>query len=348
MARKTALPAADDLFELRAVHQVATTGSFSAAARALGVTVSTATRAVQRLEARLGVALFRRSTHGLSLTESGRRYAGHVAQVLAAEDTVRDEIAAATDARRGTLRLTVPVWVAEHMLPAVVARFAADHPGVRLDVHASDDLRDVVTDAYDLAIRLGPLPDSSLRARRLVLFHRIACAAPSLLAAHPRLHDPQQLAALPCLLYGNGTQPVVWSFRHRRGASRQVEVGGPLRSNNLELLIRLAIAGVGFTRLPDWALAPALASGALVRILPAWSEAPPRGTAALWAVHADDPGRDRLRRAFLGALMAEVENPTAERGPTGPSSTPAMRADRTSDDAAAARHLAISPDRRSR
>lgn len=307
MVRKTALPAADDLFELRVVHQVATTGSFSAAARALGVTVSTATRAVQRLEARLGVALFRRSTHGLSLTESGRRYAAHVAQVLTAEDAVRDEIAATRDARGGTLRITVPVWVAEHMLPAVAARFAAAHPGVRLDVHASDDLRDVVTDAYDLAIRLGPLPDSSLRARRLVGFQRIACAAPTLLAALPPLRDPRQLAALPCLLYGNGTQPVVWSFRHRRGTARQVEVGGPLRSNNLELLIRLAIDGLGFTRLPDWALAPALAGGDLVRILPGWSEAPPRGAPALWAVHADDPGRDRLRRAFLSELLEAVE-----------------------------------------
>lgn len=305
MARKTALPGADDLVELRALHQVASTGSFSAAARALGVTVSTATRAVRRLEARLGVALFRRSTHGLSLTESGRRYAAHVARVLDAEDAVRDEIAAAKDARRGTLRVTVPVVVAEQVLPAAVARFAAAHPGVRLDVHASDDLRDVVTDAFDLAIRLGPLPDSSLRARRLIDFQRVACAAPALLAAHP-LRDPRQLAALPCLLYGNGNQPVSWRFRHRRGATRAVAVSGPLRSNNIELLIRLAIAGLGFARLPDWTVAPALASGVLVRILPGWSEAPPRGTAALWAVHADDPGKDRLRRVFLAALLEAV------------------------------------------
>lgn len=307
MASKTALPAADDLFDLRAVHQVASTGSFSAAARALGVTVSTATRAVQRLEARLGVALFRRSTHGLSLTESGRRYAAHVAAVLAAEDAVRDEIAAAKDARRGTLRITVPVYVAERVLPPVLVRFAAAHPDVRVDVHASDDRRDVVTDAYDLAIRLGPLPDSSLRARRLIGFERVVCAAPALLAGRPRLRDPRELARLPCLLYGNGSQPIAWSFRHRRGATRTVVVHGPLRSNNLELLVRLAIDGLGIARLPDWALAPALASGALVRILPDWREAPPRGVPALWAVHAADPGKDRLRRAFLAALMEAVE-----------------------------------------
>ncbi|MBX3024110.1 LysR family transcriptional regulator [bacterium] len=306
MASKTALPAADDLFELRVVHQVASSGSFSAAARALGVTVSTATRAVQRLEARLGVALFRRSTHGLSLTEAGRRYAAHVAQVLAAEDAVRDEIAAAKDARRGTLRVTVPVFVAEQVLPRVVRRFVAAHPGVQLDVHASDDFRDVITDAYDLAIRLGPLPDSSLRARRLVGFQRVICAAPAWLAAHGAPRDPGRLAAVPCLLYGSGSQRVTWSLRHRRGVVRTVEVAGPVRSNNLELLVRLAVDGLGITRLPDWAVRDALASGALARVLPAWSEAPPRGAPALWAVHADDPGKDRLRRAFLAALLNAV------------------------------------------
>lgn len=319
MARKTALPAADDLVELRAAHEVATRGSFSAAARALGVTVSSATRAVQRLEARLGVALFRRSTHGLSLTESGRRYAAHAAALLAAEDAVREEIAAARDARRGALRITVPVWVAEHVLPDVVARFVADHPGVTLDVHAGDDRRDVVTDAYDLAIRLGPLPDSSLRARRLVQFHRLACAAPAFVAAHPPLRDPRQLAALPCLLYGTGSQPTTWRFRHRRGATRQVEVRGPLRSNNLELLLQLAIAGLGVARLPDWAVAEALAAGSLARVLPAWSEAPQPGVAGLWAVHAADPGKDRLRRAFLAALLAAVDERNARaRWPGGP------------------------------
>jgi DNA-binding transcriptional LysR family regulator len=307
MVRKTALPAADDLLELRAVHEVATRGSFSAAARALGVTVSTATRAVQRLEARLGVALFRRSTHGLSQTEAGRRYAAHVAQVLAAEDAVRDEIAAAKDARRGTLRVTVPVYVAERVLPRVVPLFARAHPGVHLDLHASDDLRDVVTGAYDLAIRLGPLPDSTLRASRLVTFQRLVCAAPALLAAHGAPRDPSRLAALPCLRYGNGSQPVVWHFRNRRGATRRVAVDGPLRTNNLELLVQQAIDGLGIVRLPDWVARAPLTSGALVRILPGWSESPPRGEAALWAVHAADPGTDRLRRAFLVVLRSVVE-----------------------------------------
>jgi len=307
MGRKTELPpvAMEELFALRAVQQVAAARSFSAAARTLGVAVSSVTRAVQRVERSLGARLFRRSTHGLSPTEAGRAYAAHVAQWLTAEDAVRAQIGAARGARAGTLRVTVPVFVAEHVLPDVVRRFAAAHPAVHLDVHASDDTRDVVTDAFDLAIRLGPLRDSTLRTRRVASFRRVVCAAPVFVERHGPLRDPTRLAALPCLLYGSGVSPITWSFRNRRGATRTVAVQGPLRSNNLDLLVTLAAAGAGVARLPDWAVRAPLAAGRLVALLRGWSEAPPGDQPSLWAVHAADPGKDALRRAFL-ALLAEA------------------------------------------
>lgn len=296
---------AEDLLELRALHHVAATQSFSAAARALGVDVSTVTRAVQRVEARLGLGLFLRSTHGLSPTEAGRTYTAHVARWLAEEDEVRDGLAAAVDARRGTLRITVPVFVAERVLPPVVVRFNAEHPDVRLDVHASDDYRDLVTDAFDLGIRMGPLPDSTLRARRLLSFQRTFCAAPAFVKRHGAPHAPEDLGKLPCLLYGNGARPVVWTLRNGRGATRRIEVSGPLRSNNLELLIALAEEGLGATWLPTWAVSASLTAGRLVPILPSWSREP-RGGPALWAVHPADPGKDRLRRAFIATLIETV------------------------------------------
>jgi DNA-binding transcriptional LysR family regulator len=310
MMRKTVLPAAadkgDDLLELRAVHHVAATLSFSAAARALGVNVSTVTRAVQRVEARLGLRLFLRSTHGLSPTEAGRAYATHVARWLAEEDEIRDGLAAAVDARRGTLRITVPVFVAERVLPPVVVRFAAEHPGARLDVHASDDFRDLVTDAFDLAIRMGPLRDSTLRARRLVGFRRVVCASAAFVERHGAPREPSAVGRLPCLLYGNGARPVVWTFRNGRGATRRVEVSGPVRSNNLELLVTLAEDGLGAARLPIWAVRASLAGGRLLPILRSWSHEPARDGPALWAVHASDPGKDRLRRAFLTILIDTI------------------------------------------
>ncbi|RIK98041.1 MAG: LysR family transcriptional regulator [Proteobacteria bacterium] len=293
---------ADALFELRALARVAESGSMSAAARALGVQVSTVTRAVQRVEERLGVHLFVRSTHGVAATEAGRAYAAHVAHWLAAEDALRDELAAMRGAGRGTLRVTMPVFVAERILPAVAARFLREQPDARLDVHASDDVRDVVREAFDLAIRMGPLPDSTLRGRRVASFRRVVCAAPALLAAHRAPREPAALAELPCLLYGSGASAVAWTFRKATGERARVEVHGPVRSNNLELLVALAEAGLGVAWLPDWAVRESIARGRLARLLAAWSHEPERARPALYAVHAADPGKERLRRSFLAAL----------------------------------------------
>jgi len=306
MARKTELTEPqrlpDDLLELRAASRVAETGSFSAAARALGVQVSTVTRAVQRIEQRLGARLFRRSTHGLSATEAGRVYAAHAARWLAEEDAVRERLKLARDAGRGTLRVTVPVFVAEHVFPQVAARFLRAQPDASLDVHASDDFRDVVKDGFDLAIRLGPLGDSTLRCRRVVRFTRVLCAAPSFLAARRALRHPRDLADVPCLVYGSSSAPPVWKLRRASGESVRVAVHGPVRSNNLELLTVLATEGLGVTRLPDWAVRDALADGRLVEVLRAWRHESERDRGALYAVHPADPGKDRLRRALLAAL----------------------------------------------
>jgi DNA-binding transcriptional LysR family regulator len=294
--------AGDDLLSLRAVARVADTRSFSAAARAMGVQVSTVTRAVARLEGRLGTTLFLRSTHGLAPTEAGRAYVAHVARWLAEEDALRDRIATMRDTGGGTLRVTVPVFVAQQVLPAVVLRFHRDHPDAVLDVHASDDTRDVVREAFDLAIRLGPLPDSTLRGRRLVSFRRISCASPRFLERHGTPRNPRALAALPCVLYGSGAAAIQWAFRRTTGARVRVEVRGPFRSNNLDLLVTLAEAGLGVARLPDWAARAALSSGRLVEVLPTWAHERERDRPALYALHAADPGKDRLRRAFLATL----------------------------------------------
>jgi len=308
MERKTELTGAhrqaDDLFHLRAVSRVAETGSFSAAARVLGVQVSTVTRAVQRVEQRLGARIFRRSTHGLSTTEAGRLYAAHAARWLAEEDALRDRLRIARDAGRGTLRVTVPVFVAERVLPRVIPRFARAQPDAALDVHASDDVRDVVRDGFDLAIRLGPLADSTLRCRRVVGFGRTICAAPSFLARRGVPKHRRALAALPCLTYGSGAAPVTWTLRRASGEVQRITVHGPVRSNNLELLAALAVSGRGVTRLADWAVRDALRDGRLVEVLPAWRHEREAERGALYAVHPADPGKERLRNAFLSALEA--------------------------------------------
>lgn len=318
----------DDLIALRAVERVASTASFSAAARALGVQVSTVTRAVQRVEQRLGARLFRRSTHGVSPTEAGRAYAEHAARWLAAEDELRDAIGAARGAGRGALRVTLPVFVAEHVLPDVTERFLAAAPEAALDVHASDDFRDLVKDGFDLAIRLGPLTDSTLRCRRVVCFSRVVCASPELLAKIGAPRTPATLANAPCLIYGGGAGPVTWTLRRASGEAARIVVQGRVRSNNLALLTELALRGHGVTRLPEWAVRDALRDRRLVRVLPAWQHERDADRGALYAVHPDDPGKERLRSTFLQALEAVVaawprRGSRSVRGPLAPVHGPA-------------------------
>lgn len=131
---------------------------------------------------------------------------------------------------------------------------------------------------------------------------RVVCAAPSFLASHGAPRDPRALADLPCLIYGTGAAAIAWSFRKPSGARARVEVRGPVRSNNLELLVALAEAGHGVARLPDWAVRESIAAERLVPLLAAWAHEPERERPALYALHPADPGKDRLRRSFLAAL----------------------------------------------
>jgi DNA-binding transcriptional LysR family regulator len=273
--------------ERRVLVQAADSGSFTRAARVLGVTVSTVTRVVERVERAVGARLFVRTAGGARPTEAGVVYLAHARAVLRGEAEAREAI----DANKvGTLRVSVPVFVAEHVLPGVVPAFLAAHPGSRLDVHASDDYVDLAGGAYDLAIRRGPLPDSTLRMQRLAEYASIAVASPSLFGRRRPAH-PSELATVPALAYGAGPGRVDWPFR--RGAERAVVSVLPVvRTNNVDLLADLARAGEGVAVIPDWALGPGL-----VRLVEPWSI---RG--ALQAVFPDDPAKARLRRTFLSEI----------------------------------------------
>jgi DNA-binding transcriptional LysR family regulator len=314
--RKTALPeaenaalelpgeaTADDLLVSRAIVRLAEVGSFSAAARTLGVSVSAITRAVQRHEQRLGVALFLRSTHGLSPTVAGKRYAEHLERWLTEEDGMRATLNAQKRAESGALRITVPVFVAEQLLIETLRRFAECYPQVSVDVHASDDLRDLIKEGFDLAIRMGPLTPSNLRTRAVAGFRRWVVAAPSLLEQHGTPSDPTALRRLPCLIHGSGPQEQKWEFWSRDGELVEVPIAAQLRTNNLELLRQMCCTGMGVSRLPDGVVASAIERGTLVQLFPEFTCTPCDTRPTMYAVHAKDPGKDRLRDAFVLTLQ---------------------------------------------
>ena len=277
----------NELFDRRALVQAADSGSFTSAARALGVTVSTITRLVARVERTLGAKLFVRSVDGIAPTEAGRLYVDHVRAVLHGESDVREKIGAVVDGRAGSLRISVPIFIADHVLPSVVPSFLRVHSGTRLIVHASDDRVDLVRDGFDLAIRLGPLPDSSLRAQRLADYRAVLVAAPGFFAKRDRPTHPSEVASLPCLAYGAHRGRVEWSFRRgseRRGSERiAVSIAPVVCANSVDLLTSLVSRGLGVSMLPEWVLDGHLP---LAQVLEPWAT---RGT--LYAVHPDDPER---------------------------------------------------------
>jgi DNA-binding transcriptional LysR family regulator len=307
--------APQDLLSLRMFALAVASRSFSGAARALGVDVSTVTRAIARLESELGAKLVLRSTAGLALTEAGRLYHAHAERTLAEDARIRAAIRTAGDAQSGTLRVSMPVFVAQHIVPLIVSPFVKQYPQAQLDIHASDERVDLLASAFDLAVRQGPLPDSTLHAQRIVAFRRVTCASPEWLSAHGTPEHPKDLNGLPCLSYGNGPTPARWTF-HDGTETSVVTVSPVLRTNNLDTLLALAEQGLGIVRLPSWVVGRSLATGKLVSVLGAWEPTRPGEELALYGLYPDDPGKAKLRAAFLAALVtAASHDPTAESTP---------------------------------
>jgi DNA-binding transcriptional LysR family regulator len=297
----------DELFARRALALAAAGRSFTAAARALGVDVSTVTRVVERVERSLGARLFTRTPRGVAPTEAGALYLAHVERVLHGEGAVREAIGAVVSGEGATFRVTVPVFVAQRVLPDVLVRLREAHPGVRVHVHASDDTVELAGGAFDLAVRLGPLPDHlappsdpALRSQRVAEYSAVVVAAPALLGRRARPQHPSELAALPCLAYGAAPGKVEWRLRSGRERA-SVIVDPVVRTNDVALLAALAARGAGVALLPEWAVP---SQAALVRVCEAWAA---RGR--LFAVYPDDPGRARLRRAFLAELARAAREP---------------------------------------
>ncbi|MCJ2035250.1 LysR family transcriptional regulator [Methylobacterium sp. J-068] len=262
-------------FEAWAVFaKVVETGSFGRAALELGVGKGTVSKAVTRLEARIGARLFNRTSRKLALTEAGFTARDAAARILAegeAAEAVAQDCAATP---RGKLRLAAPMsFGLLHVAPRL-PDFLAAHPGLSLDLHLSDEVVDLVGGGFDVGLRIAALPDSSLRARRLCTVHRSLVATPAYLDRHGRPGHPHDLAAHACLGYAYLPTPNRWRFLGPDGSEAQVVPSGPLRANNADALAPALRAGLGLAVQPDFTVWEDLRAGRLVRVLPDWSPPP--------------------------------------------------------------------------
>jgi DNA-binding transcriptional LysR family regulator len=261
-----------DLSDLSALTAVAETRSFRAAAKLRGVSASSLSDAVRRLEERLGVRLFNRTTRSVTPTEA-------CAQLLERLTPAMGEIAGALDALNsfrdsptGTLKLNVPVIVARSILPPIVNRFLLAHPGITMDILASDTFIDILAAGFDAGIRYDESIERDMiaipigpRAQRFVL-----AAAPAYLAAHGIPEHPRDLINHACIRhrFASGASPA-WEFEEN-GTTIKIAPNGPLLGSSIELELGAAIAGLGIIYTFEEALEPSFRRGELVPVMQSW------------------------------------------------------------------------------
>lgn len=251
-----------------ALVAVVEAGGFSAAARRTGAKKALLSRKVRELEERLGVQLLTRTTRAIQLTEEGRDYFAHARRALQAAREAEESLSAGRGAPRGLLRVSTTAVLGELLLEPVALRYLARYPRVSLELDLSSRSVDLIREGFDVAIRAGALPDSSLRALRLGAGRSIYVASPAYLARRGAPNDPDALGAHA--LIGIGSGPLEWLFA-RAGKISRLVVQPRLLSTSYDLAVRAAVAGLGITRVPDFYVRGPLAEGRLSPVLDAWT-----------------------------------------------------------------------------
>ncbi|MGV3494267.1 MAG: LysR family transcriptional regulator [Ramlibacter sp.] len=258
------------LQQLAAFAETARHGSFAAAARESGSAPSTLAKAVARLEGALGVKLFHRTTRQVSLTPDGERLFLRCQRLLAEVEELQAEASGVREAPSGTLRIDVPIVLGRRMILPLLARMSRQHPALALDVRLHDAYVDLVKEGIDAAVRVGPLRDSSLVARRFGTQAMALVASPAYLQARGTPKRLDQLAAHDALLFRMPStgKDRPWQFR-QRGKPVELHPASRVRLNDGEALVEAAKLGLGLAQLPDYFVADEIARGELVEVLPA-------------------------------------------------------------------------------
>jgi len=260
-------------FEAMAIFaKVVELRSFAAAAQDLMLSKATVSKAVGRLEERLGTRLFNRTSRRLALTGAGQRLSERAARLLAEGEEAETEALAQSVVPRGLVRFAVPMTFGMKRIAPLLPAFLEQYPEVSIDLHLSDATVDLVGEGFDLALRIARLPDSSLIARRLCGMPRYTVAAPSYLKRHGRPTHPMHLAEHKCFGYAYLSTAGVWTYTNGAGEQASVRPAGPLRVNNGEAVLPAVIAGLGIADLPDFIIGDAIASGAVEVILEGWKQ----------------------------------------------------------------------------
>ncbi|HEV2612989.1 MAG TPA: LysR family transcriptional regulator [Noviherbaspirillum sp.] len=288
------------LEEMMTFAKVVETKSFSATAQALGTSKSLVSKQISSLESALGVRLLNRTTRRMSLTEIGAAYYEHCARIAQEIDAAAETVTQLQAEPRGVLRLTSPVIFASlHLAPAMQS-FLKRYENVEIELNANDRIVDIVEEGYDLAIRITDHPAQTMVARVIAPVRWVTCAAPAYLERYGIPQTPQDLLQHRCLVYQG--IPALRSGWHYRIGNKEVSlaVTGNCRVNNSEVLLHMALDGMGIIMFPTYILGPHLKSGRLQAILPDSIANPDM---SLYATYLPNRYMQPKVRAFIDHLM---------------------------------------------
>jgi DNA-binding transcriptional LysR family regulator len=282
----------DNSSDLRVFVRVLDRGSFSSAAKDLGLTPSAVSKLISRLEDRLGARLLERSTRRLALTPEGETYLGRARRIVADIEEAEAEVARVRGAPRGRLRINSGTAFGLHQLTPALADFLARYPEIDIDLSITDRLVDLIDEQADIAVRSGHIPDGPFVQRKIADLERVICAAPSYLARRGTPKLAADLKNHDCIVVA-GTGLNRWPFKTRSGID-VVEVRPRVSTDDAEAALRLAIEGAGIVRLSDVIVGRPLQSGELVAILTDIHHVEPFPLAAFYPA-----GRHRLPRVSV-------------------------------------------------
>ena len=295
------------LSDIRAFAALVETGSFAAAGKRLGRDPTALSRSIQALEARLGVRLAERTTRVMTLTEAGFVYAGRVKALLQELDAADREAAAFGQGEpQGHLKVALPGSFARLWMAPLITGYMLAHPRVTLEAHYSNQLVDLVGQGFDLAVRLAELSDSSLVARKVASRRRLLCASPTYLAKEAAPSNPSEIAAHDCLCFTGRDGPFRWTFQNSSGGLDTVTARPRIASDEADILVEAAVAGIGLFYTTDWHVGPLLRDGRLVEVMTEWPVADRGGVYVLTNAAVSLPSKTRSLSDWIAAGLVKA------------------------------------------
>ncbi|UGQ45537.1 LysR family transcriptional regulator [Massilia endophytica] len=296
-----------DRFYLMSVFvAVAEEGGFAAGARRLGMSPPAVTRAIAALEEKLGVRLLERTTRHVRLTEAGQRYLEDTRRIIAAADEADEAAAGINAAPRGLLAVTAPVLFGRmYVMPGIVD-YLQRYPGTEVSAVFVDRVTNLIEEGLDVGVRIGELPDSSLRALRVGQVRRMICAAPAYIAANGQPASPSELERHTLIVNTGASVQPEWRFIEKNGVNAY-RVHPRLTVSSIDAAIEATRRGLGLTRLLSYQAAPWLASGDLVPVLTEF-ELP---AVPVNIVHRDGRRGSARVRAFIDLLAERLRGDPA-------------------------------------